>query len=639
MSGFDDYLSAPAATGSSGFDSYLGAPQAAPTAPTSTTPQPGILASFVNGLGHGVGNGAIGIEQLLGHAVNGFGYFPNAAGNYMVNDAAQARQQNDASYVPYSKAHPFIAGMGNVAGEIGITAPTMLMGPEYTGLSLGGKIGLGATQGAAGAAMMPVDNQNDGFLAQKGKQMALGAALGGAFPLVGAAASSVGRNVSGLVRPVFQPGKFVGSGLAGSLSPADAQAVAANIRGAQSFVPGSMPTTAQVGAMPVLVQTEKALANASPDFKTALAQRGIDNNQARWNALMGVAQSPEALAAAEQARTDLASPLYDATHVQTANVGPAFMRYAQIPEMQHAMQEGNSLASLDAAVGRGVTPVWPTPPTATDPGSRAINGAALDYTSRALDGMINKAQRDGATSRAGALTALKGKIDDWTQAYIPGVQDARQTYAGASVPINTMEAGQQIANTLGTRGMNASGIPQIELSGYRAALGQALKNQPYGIDPDALGVLQGIGQDLQRATVSNSIRSPGSDTAYNLGANGWLARNLYGNNFGGASGLGRGLVGFGTALGSALGGHPLAGLGVGAGVVSGMGKMGQLVGQRLQKNLGNLLLDPQALLPYLDSRAASVAQPIGQTLGSRLLQYGRPSLVGVSTQLLNQSGN
>jgi hypothetical protein len=645
MSAIDDFLATqPAASGvSSGAPQTVDAllardatTQAIPPAlraPQASASQPGVLASLGAGLGHGFGSTVLGAQQLLGRgmqALGGIGESPNLtsvitgqqpmnmigrAGQWLTNDAQQGIANLNAQYAPYSGAHPIAAGAGNIGGQMVGTAPTLMIGPEYAGLSLAGKLGLGAAQGAAGGAILSGGDPT---------QTAVGGLLGGAGPLVSAGARAAGQGLWNAVRPVLQPTKYVGEGLAGAMNQAEAAQAAANIRGAQQFVPGSLPTTAQVAQTPVLVQTEKAAANM-PAMKTAMMQRAIDNNDARWNALMGVAGTPADIQAAQAARDAAATPLYDAAHQATANVGPAFMRYAQIPEMQEAMQRANQLASLDAAVGRGVAPVWPTP------NSKAINGSALDYTSRALGDMIDAAQRSGETSKAASLAALRGKIDSWTQSYIPGVQQARSAYAQGSVPINTMEAGQAIANGLGTRAMNAGGAPEIQLMPFRSALTSAMKNAPYGIDANALQTLQGIGQDLQRATVSNSIRSPGSDTAYNLAAQGWLARQLYGPTFGGAGNVGKAI----GAIGATALGHPMVGLGI----LGGGNKIGQMVGNRLQGRLTGLLMNPNDILPFLDARAAAPAQAIPGPLMQGLLNYGRPAAINGLLGGINNSGN
>ena len=635
MSGFDDYLAAPVQQQGQSFDSYLGttAPAASGPAPAQTAApqasQPGMLASLGAGLGHGFGETVLGVQQALGHIV------PGTIGDWLTNDAAQGRARLDAQYAPYEQANPISAGAGNIGGQIVGTAPAMAIGPEYAGLGLAGRLGVGAAQGAASAAMMPTSDQN--FWTNKAQQVGLGGLLGGATPLVVAGAGAVGRGLWNAAQPVLQPGTFVGRGIAAGMDPAAAAAAAQNIRSAPTFVPGSTPTLAQAAANPYLVQTEKAAANM-PAVKNALMQNAIGNNDARWQALMGVAGTPADMAAAQAAREAAATPLYDAAHQATANVGPAFMRYAQIPEMQQAMQAAQRNASLDASVGRGIPPVWPAEAPNGGLASKAINGSALDYTSRALGDMIGEAQRNGATSRAASLTALKDNVDNWTQRYIPGVGAAKAAYAAGSVPINTMDVGQQIANNLGTRTMGAEGgaggVAALQLMPYRAAFQSAMNGgnaAKYGIDANALQTLQGIGQDLQRATISNSVRQPGADTAYNLAANGWLARQLYGPTFGGSTALGRTAAGLATALA----GHPYLGIGAAAGA----GRLGRTVGNRLQGHLAGLLTDPNAILPYLDARAAAPAQAIPGPLMQGLLNYGRPAVVNGLIGGFNKPGN
>jgi hypothetical protein len=437
------------------------------------------------------------------------------------------------------------------------------------------------------------------------------------MPAAIAGGKAVGSGLWNAVKPVVAPEKYVGEGLTGMFSPQEAAGVAGNIRSAPQYVPGSMPTTAQAGAHPVLVQTEKAAGNV-PEVKTGLIQRAADNNQARWNTLMGVAQTPQALDAAVQARTAATQPLYDAAAGQTANVGKGFLALAQRPAVQQAMQQAEQLAR-----NRGETLTWPQ-----QGGDMSISGRALDYTKQSLSDMISSAKAAGNKSLASGISDALDRLNSWTQRYIPAQREAARTFAQLSPPVNTMQAGQQIANTLGTKSMissaNGPALAELQLNPYRTALTSALKAQkPYGIDPQALGSLQGIGQDLQRQSISNSVRMPGSDTAYNIAANGWLARNLYGSDFGGATGLGKTL----GAVAATAAGHPIAGLGI----YAGGNKLGQAVGGRLNSKLAGLLLDPNTLLPYLDRRAATSAQPVSNALRNGLLNYGRPAAVNAIT--------
>ncbi|MFM0102005.1 hypothetical protein PQR01_00455 [Paraburkholderia rhynchosiae] len=597
-----------------------GASPALTTSPAAPAPQaspwnaPG---GFVMGMGDALRGGAQGIAHGLSWAADKI-----APDSQLAKDARaalpQMQQTIDAQNQQYAQQRAASGGSGidlaRLAGNAVGTAPTLALGPEYAALSLPGKIGLGALQGAAGAGMMPTADPSNGqsFAAQKATQMGLGAALGGAAPAAVGGATAIGRGIWNVAQPVVQPGRFVGNGLAGAMSPQDAAAVAQSIRGAQQFVPGSLPTTAQAGASPMLVQTEKALANDSPDFRTALLNRTIGNNDARWNALMGVAQTPEALQAAQAARGGAAAPLYTAAHSATVPVDSTFTVLQSRPSVQAAMSKANTLAAEE-----GVALQWPS---AKNP---QISGQALDYLGRGLNDQISEAQRLGSDQQVRALTKTADAIDQWGQQNIPAIAQARAAYAAGSVPVNTMEVGQQIANGLGTRAMNAGGAPEIQMMPFRSALTSAMASgnaAKYGIDADALNSLQGIGQDLQRATISNSVRTPGSDTAYNLAANGWLARNLYGPNFQGATGLGKAVA----AGGALLAGHPLAA----GGALAASNKLGQSVGARLQGNLGSYLLDPNALLPFLDSRAAaSSGQALPGPAVRGLLNYGRPAVV------------
>ncbi|MFT4063369.1 hypothetical protein [Paraburkholderia sp.] len=571
----------------------------------------------------GIATGANAIPGVRGSAVGD--WLANTANSDVAAQSA-ADQQFKQMASPGAQASAIVAPMLLPTGgalRVGNAIRDGIAALPAMGGTVGRMVGAGVGNTATGAALSAgtsVDPTQP-YWPQVGRNALLGAGMGAAVPAVLGGLAGAGRAAYNAALPLLNPRDYVGQQFANAVGD-DAAQVAANIRSAPQFVPGSQPTTAQIGATPFLVQTEKAAANSNPAFRTALEQRGIDNNDARWGALMGVAGTPADIQAAQAARDAAATPLYQQAHQATTNVGPAFMRYAQIPEMQEAMQRANDLASLDAAAGRGVAPVWPQ-----QGGSRQINGAALDYTSRALGDMIGEAQRTGATTRAGALTALKGDVDNWMTRYVPGVQAAKQAYAQGSVPINTMEVGQQIANGLGTRAMNAGQVPQIQLMPYRTAFTQAMNGAPYGIDANALNTLQGIGQDLQRATVSNSLRSPGSDTAYNIAANGWLARQLYGRNFqGGAVGsvLGNAAQAAGAAGGAAMFGP--AGAGVGSALGSGVGGLlnGSRVGTRLNQQLSGLLLNPQEFLPYLNARAAGVpAQVNGGLLGdlSRRLQF------------------
>lgn len=640
MSALDDFIAANAPKQSAGsassqnLDSFIAAntvpntvipvpaSAASGTGATSVQPaagQPGMLASIGAGLGHGFGETMLGAQQLVGRGMQALG--STNIGPWLTQDAEKGISNLNSQYAPYSAAHPVAAGTGNIGGQIAGTAPTMLIGPEYAGLGLLGRAGIGAVQGAAGAAMMPVQNPSNDFWTQKAEQAGLGGLLGGATPIAAAGARAAGKGLWNAVRPIVQPSEYVGQGLASAMDPAEAAQAASNIRSAQQFVPGSLPTTAQVAGSPVLLQAEKAAGNM-PAVRTAIEQRAIDNNAARWAVINGAAQTPADLQAAQAARSAAVKPLYAAVNASSAPVDSSLTGLFSRPAVKSAMNDAVNLAADE-----GVQLSFPT--TAKQP----ITGQALDYLGRAMRDQIGVAQRNGSAQQVRALTNTANALDQWGINNIPAINTARQAYAQGSVPVNTMEAAQAVANAMSTlgRGSNVSQQPVLQAVPYATALAHALKNQEFGIDPSAQTALENVGRDLQRGTISNSIRSPGSDTAYNIAANGWLARQLYGPTFGGAGNIGKAV----GAIGASALGHPMVGLGI----LGGGNKIGQMVGGRLQDRLSGFLMNPDAILPYLDARAAPPTQMIPPALMNGLLNYARPAVLNGLMGGLQNAGN
>lgn len=94
-----------------------------------------------------------------------------------------------------------------------------------------------------------------------------------------------------------------------------------------------------------------------------------------------------------------------------------------------------------------------------------------------------------------------------------------------------MGAASAMVDSLGSGARNSAGSPQITLPGINSQL-RKLDKLPYSVSPGMQDTLGGIQKDLQRASISNSVRSAGSDTAYNLNTQGWLASKVYGKQVG-----------------------------------------------------------------------------------------------------------
>jgi hypothetical protein len=627
---------------------------------------------------HGIGsmfnNAANFVEKGVAGGVNMIPGLRDTSLAKAINDTANAdvaaQSATDRQFAqtasPGEKAAAFIAPalipMGaalrgtNAVGN-GVAAGVRMLPGMATGAGarVAGVIGNTAGNAALGAgfgAGAPVDSSQP-YLPQVASNMGLGALVGAGLPAAASLTRSAVGSLGNVLRPIFQPANYVGQGLAGSLDPAAAAAVASNIRNAQQFVPGSAPTTAQVAASPFLVQTEKALSNANPDFRTQLLNRQIDNNNARWQSINGVAQTPVALDRAVEARNGAASPFYNEARNRLYDVDDGLQTLMRRPAMQQALERGMTIAQNEGNAGMlaGVEAIAPTPArtvgtgmmgadgaelTRTLPGMPgtpgappSVSGDVLHYIKLGLDDLQASARENtrlGPSERR-AIGDAQNAFMNWLDGVSPQYAQGSAEYARLSPPVNAMTAGQQLSGDLALAAPNAAGVPNITFPAYKGRYAQALRGDPdvarFGIPQTAQDALNGVQNDLQREMVSSSIRSPGSDTAYNIASNGWLARNLFGPTFGGATGLGKA----GAAAATALAGHPIAALGVfGAG-----NRVGQAVGRNLSYRLGDYLLNPDTLLPFLDSRAnvnGGAVNQLHQAVQSGLLRYGRPAVLG-----------
>lgn len=109
--------------------------------------------------------------------------------------AGGVNQQIAQSESEYQQARKAVgqdgADWARMGGNLITTLPVGMAAPASAGL--GARMAYGAATGAAGGALQPVTNGGDNFWAEKGKQTATGAAVGGALaPIAGA----VGRVIS-----------------------------------------------------------------------------------------------------------------------------------------------------------------------------------------------------------------------------------------------------------------------------------------------------------------------------------------------------------------------------------------------------------------------------------------------------------
>lgn len=140
------------------------------------------------------------------------------------------------------------------------------------------------------------------------------------------------------------------------------------------------------------------------------------------------------------------------------------------------------------------------------------------------------------TQEGVALGPIKDQIVSSIDGANPGYSNYLANYAKLSQPVTDQRSATGILDRLNGVGLGADQRPVITLSRYNSALKAANKG-PYPMSPQAQSALGGVQQDLQRESVSSSVRAPGSDTSYNLAAPGWLSSKVYGPNFAGGGTL------------------------------------------------------------------------------------------------------
>lgn len=527
------------------------------------------------------------------------------------NQAMQEREQqyqagtpdNAASYAgaALGEVAPFLfAGPAKVLGMGGKLVGDALSSVTPKALSYVPKLADFATQGAMLGAAAPVTGQDYG--ADKLNQIGMGAAAG---PLIKIAGDTAGQVLSA-AKPIFAPQSYVAGQVRNKLG-ADLPDVLNNIQNAPTYVPGSMPLTDQVGGNSTLVQMSKALQNSSPDYKTAVVNRQASNDAARLSSLSGVAQTPQALGDAVAARSNFSTPFYSS--LEAGAPAPTAPVFDQVNSIM------NSSLGTDPAVKKGLGDLI-SGMTSSQDANGAIRPDLLDGYRQNLNKFIAAHSSNNVVPSkvSAALEPIRQTIMDTIEQANPGYRAGLDQFKQLSAPINTMQAGQDLMGAMGTRSQSANGNPMLTAQNYNSQLAKALRNQDYPIDPTAQQTMQNVGQDLLRETRSNSIRTPGSDTNYNINADGWLANALYGKGFGGSKSLSSPARLIGGVLGGAAGnmiGHPLMGIGAGYGLAE---KLASFAGNRVNGAASELFSNPDAFSAAMQQTPNNYANAIGNAL-------------------------
>jgi len=405
----------------------------------------------------------------------------------------------------------------------------------------------------------------------------------------------------GVVAPFTNPESIVGPYLAQTLG--NDPATIARLQNAQGALPGFTPTTAQVIGTPAAVQVEKSF-RRTPETQTQFAQRDADNNAAVMQNLQQFGGSPEQIQAAIQARRQAVDQwvnpqtgiLHTSGPVDATPVIDALSKLEQSglavrPQVRGAISDINGILQKNTTPGPGGQPL--------------VTPDILDAVRQNTNEILKKYDPHGAvdSQASAALGPVQNAIVSTLDGQLPGYRNYLATYAQASVPINTMEAVNQFRDWAGNRPLVATStgesVPQLDYLSTQQKLAQALQ-QPYGVSPEAQAAIAAARSDMQRATLSNSLRTAGSDTSLNVQTPGYLAGKIYGENFSGPSKTTSAVAaGTGAAIGSTLGGVLFGAPGIAGGTAAakaatyGLNKASAAGASRVNSMIAQALLDPQ----------------------------------------------
>jgi hypothetical protein len=381
--------------------------------------------------------------------------------------------------------------------------------------------------------------------------------------LAGRAIGAVGRGAkAALWDPFTAPGQQrIASNVLQNFAggPQEAQAAAAALQNMPSTLPGVLPTTAELAGNAGLAQLQKTL-SSQPALMQDFTARAQGNRSALVNAVRGIAGSPADLNAAESARSVVTAPMYKAADPVQVPMDAELTRLLNRPSMEKAWSRAEQLAAE-----RGDTLIKPSPPSALsgaagsafDTAPPQVSGKAIQYLKMGLNDLLDTADQKGIGSHEqNALKSTLASFNNWTMKNVPELRAADAAYQHLSGPINQMQVGTKLSDTLTPALTDFGQNTRLTANNFANAvrngdqLTQRVTGMPLSLS-DVLGsvhmdTIKKVGEQLARTANAAELGAPkGSPTAQNL-----ISQNVM-QQFLGPFGLPNNMAG--RIAGSALG--------------------------------------------------------------------------------------
>jgi hypothetical protein len=584
-----------------------------------------ILASpagrFISGAGEFIDAGAqllpraaSTVASLGGYAPNSFSRFYDKEAARMDEIAATKKAEMDAAKLATNFQGADISRFaGNVANLPNLALMKHLAPMAKT---IPGLLESGAYMGLTGGALTPVTENLDNFEGQKAIQTGAGGVFGAGLAPIGQLASRGYQLAKALVQPFTESGRkaIVGSTMRGQIRPTDVGDVVNRLNNATELVPGSQPTVGEVAESGGLSTLQRQSQSAYPDVFTP---RKTSQVQARREAIYEIAGDEGKKELFGKAREDAANTLYTQAYKQTLNVNRDPVTGKMLPKADRDVANAEMADLLDTpaiqqAMKDAVVLAKNERINIKDP-KGSIQG--LDYTKRALDKQIGAAESDNEKR---ILMGVKDRLMTFLQKQSPKYAEAVATYAEGSKPINQMEIGEYLKNTLipaiGEQGglLNESGAAFTKAlrspdtartaTGFKGA---TLENV-FADNPAQLQTLNAIAQDIARGDNLQKLGFSGGSNTY---------QNLAMANLAQKTGLPFGLV-------------DMPVLGAPAKLIY------KNASETMQRQLAELLTDPQAAAKLIAQAAPSER---GRLMAAALRGQLTPAMFGApTTELMNQ---
>jgi hypothetical protein len=386
-------------------------------------------------------------------------------------------------------------GMGEDAGIDFAGIAGTILSPAVLGAmkipaaaSVLGRAVQGAGVGAALGAATPVTSKDD-FVGTKAAQIGTGAVIGGVIPPAIDAVRTVGRVARNIVDPLLPGGAERGATriLVEAAGPKRA-AIEAELARPSIMVPGSQPTAPEAAAAagsPEFSALQKIAESHRPSAYSDIARA---QEAARTSAIAGFGKDKATLVAAEQARAAAANALYSRAFSQAINADPALAQLAKNPYFKDALPHALKLADAKGITAKGNLTQF------------------LHYVKLGLDKELSKAGDTALSStEKAAVQQLKKELIAWMGQKNPAYEQAREAFRVASGPINEMQVGQLLEQSLrkpigvGERPASLAAAAQNAPSTIKKATGQQVAEELGDIlQPQNLATVKRVLADLSR---------------------------------------------------------------------------------------------------------------------------------------------